>query len=110
MCRRLHGAGYVTWIGVPRKQLTIVKGADALRRHASSDHGSRAFCEHCGTSLFCELTAHPDEVDVPLANMEGAIDRSPEMHVFFSNHAPWVCVDDGLPRLGGPTGTELLKD
>ena len=109
MCRRLHGAAYVTWIGLPRTQLTIRAGEEELRRHASSAHGSRAFCGRCGTSLFCELAAEPDQIDIPLANLEGPIDRVPEMHVFFSDRVAWASVEDGLPRLGGPSGVEPLE-
>ncbi len=109
MCRRLHGAGYVTWIGLPRGQVAIDAGEGELRHHASSAHGRRAFCGRCGTSLFCELAASPDQVDIPFANLDGPIDRVPEMHVFFSDRAAWVSVDDGLPRLGGPTGVEPLE-
>ena len=66
------------------------------------------FCSECGTSLLCELGAHPDQIDVPLANLAGSIDREPEMHVFFSDRAPWITLEDGLPRLGGESGLEPL--
>ncbi|MGH7819696.1 MAG: GFA family protein [Candidatus Binatia bacterium] len=106
MCRRNHGAAYVTWFAVPRPQLAIESGSDELTRYRSSDHGSRAFCRRCGTSLFCELERHPDVVDVPLANMHGPIDRIPECHVYFDDRASWTRVDDDLPRLGGGSGLE----
>ena len=108
MCRRNHGAGYVTWFAVPRERLAIETGEDQLTRYASSPHGSRAFCRHCGSSLFCVTGAHPEQVDIPLANMEGPIDRPPQLHVFFDDRAPWSFVDDGLPRLGGESGMEPL--
>lgn len=106
MCQRNHGASHVTWIGVARDRLSVNKGEGQLVRYDSSDHGSRTFCGRCGTSLFCELTERPDEVDIPLANMAGPIDRAPELHVYFDDRADWVSADDGLPRLGGETGME----
>ncbi len=109
MCRRNHGAGFVTWFGVLRTQLSLEPGSAPLERYASSEHGSRSFCGRCGTSLFCENTAHPDRVDIPLANMEGRIDRKPGFHCYFDHGADWVEVDDELPRLGGPTGIEPLR-
>jgi hypothetical protein len=106
MCRRGHGAGYVTWFGVPYERFKIVAGADALVRYHSSDHGTRSFCGACGSTLFCESTHHPDYLDIVLANMQGPIDRLPEFHVYIDDRADWVCIGDDLPRLGGETGTE----
>lgn len=99
MCRRNHGAGYVTWIGVPRPQLVLEQGADALVTYESSDTGTRKFCGRCGTALFCENTRHADHVDVPLGVMDGPIDRDPQVHIFFDCRAPWVAIGDSLPRL-----------
>jgi hypothetical protein len=109
MCRRNHGAGFVTWFAVPRAQLDIEAGGEELGRYASSEHGSRAFCARCGSALFCENDKHPDQVDIPLANMEAPIDRPPQVHFFFDSRADWVAVADDLPRLGGATGIEPLE-
>ena len=110
MCRRNHGAGYVTWFAVPRAQLVVESGADQLVCYASSEHGSRSFCRRCGTSLFCDNAAHPDRVDIPLATVNGPIDRVPQAHVFFDSRADWVAVADELPRLGGKSGLEPLPE
>lgn len=108
MCRRNHGAGFVTWFGVPSERFALTAGADRLAKHASSEHGSRSFCRDCGSSLFCESTKHSHRVDVTLASMHGAIDRAPQMHVYFSDRADWVEIDDELPKLGGASGLEAL--
>lgn len=109
MCQRAHGAGYVTWFGVPYARLRITGGEEQLVRYRSSDHGTRSFCRTCGSALFCESTRHPDYIDVVLANMQGAIDQPPGAHFFFDDRASWVCVGDELPRFGGSTGTEPLR-
>src|SRR5262250_1375729 len=72
MCRRNHGAAYVTWVAVPRAQVSVDSGTDQLTRYESSTHGSRSFCSRCGSSLFCVVSKHPDIVDIPLANMDEA--------------------------------------
>ena len=110
MCRRAHGAGYVTWVGVARAGFSLDGGAEHLERYRSSEHGTRSFCRRCGSSLTCESTKRPDDVDVVLANLDGPIDRAPQAHVYFSDRAQWVEVADGLPRLGGATGMEPLPD
>ena len=108
MCQRAHGAGYVTWIGVPYERFRLLAGEDRLVRYRSSEHGTRSFCGTCGSTLLCESTRHPEWIDVVLANVQGPIDRAPEMHVYFDDRAAWTRVDDELPRLGGATGVEPL--
>lgn len=108
MCRRNHGAAFVTWFGIPRERLALEAGDDVLVRHRSSDHGTRSFCGRCGSSLFCESTRHADHVDVVLASLSGPIDRAPSMHVYFDSGADWRDVRDELPRLGGASGVEPL--
>jgi len=99
ICRRNHGAAYVTWFGVLYEQFEIDKGIDVLVRHASSEHGSRRFCGKCGSSLFCENTQHPDHIDIVLANMDGPIDKAPQFHGYWESRADWAQVGDELPRL-----------
>lgn len=109
MCRRNHGAGFVTWFAVGRSQFQVTDGETELVRYRSSDHGTRTFCGRCGSSLFCESSRHPDQIDIVLANMDDPIDRPPQVHVYFDDRASWVVAEDGLPRLGGSTGLEPVE-
>ena len=106
MCRRFHGAAYVTWFGVPYDHFRIVGGDGELVRFRSSEHGTRSFCRRCGSALFCESTNHPAWIDVVLANMDGPIDRLPDAHLFVDHRAGWATLDPALPRFGGTTGLE----
>jgi hypothetical protein len=108
MCRRAHGAGYVTWIAVLNESFKLLEGEDRLVRYHSSDHGTRSFCGTCGSTLFFSSTQQPEKIDIVLANLQGEIDRAPQLHVHFDNRVSWIHVDDALPRLGGPTGLEPL--
>jgi hypothetical protein len=108
MCRRAHGAAFVTWFSILKTQLRITAGESGLVRFQSSDHGTRSFCGTCGSSLFFESTHDAERVDIPLANMDGPIDREPQIHVFSDRHVAWVTLGDSLPRLGGESGVEPL--
>lgn len=109
MCRRAHGAGFVTWVMVPTEQFRVTQGESDLIAFESSDHGTRSFCGVCGSSLLCVSSHHPDRVDVVLANLDGPIDQEPSAHVYYSNRADWVQLGDSLPRLGGDSGMEPLS-
>ena len=106
MCRRNHGAGYVTWLITARDRFSLDTGAADLVHYSSSDHGTRSFCGRCGSTLFFESTHRPEQVDLVLANLDGPADLEPQAHIFFDDRSDWVCVEDGLPRLGGASGME----
>ena len=109
MCRRMHGAGYVTWVAVAKKQFGLTRGEDLLICFESSDHGTRRFCRVCGSSLFCESSHHADVIDVVLANLDGElVGLEPQANVYVSDRAGWVAVDESLPQLGGESGVEPL--
>ena len=108
LCRRAHGAGYVTWTGVQAKNLRITAGEHLLTRYASSEDAVRQFCSTCGSSLFFEAERWAGQVHIAVANLHDPLPQKPAAHVFFSDRAEWVAIDENLPRLGGPSGTELL--
>ncbi len=110
MCRKAHGAGYITWIGVLLSHFELRQGAQKLKEYASSTHGKRGFCLECGSTLFCQSDKHPDVMDIVLANIDDKIDRVPEAHYYFSDRADWVMIYDRLPKFGGETGTRPLQE
>lgn len=99
MCRRAHGAAFVTWVGVPAEQFRLDAGGDVLVRFGSSAAAQRSFCSRCGSTLFFESNRWPGEVHVALANVDGPIDREPAAHVYWSARVHW----------GDWTGRELKQ-
>lgn len=97
MCRKQHGAGFVSWAGVPRKAFRWLKGEDVLAVYASSAAIDRFFCSACGSSMIADL--HQDRL-VYLAM--GSLDVRPELpvgfHIFAGSKAPWVEILDDLPQ------------
>jgi hypothetical protein len=109
MCRRAHGAAFVTWVGVLLPQFEITAGRDRLTRYRSSDVATRSFCSACGSTLFFESTRWAGEIHIARATFEGDIDHPVQAHAFFEDRAHWWPITDGLPKLGGKTGTEPMS-
>lgn len=108
MCRRAHGAGYVTWVGVKETAFRITGGEDDLVHYQSSDHLTRSFCGRCGSSMLCNDARHEDVIDLAMGNLQDSLDRPITSHIFFDCRAGWVDVDDDLKKLGGDGGLEPL--
>ena len=106
MCRRPHGASFVTWVGVPMERFRFTSGERDVARYQSSEKGTRSFCKTCGSQMFCQ--SEPEVIDVTLASLHGAIDRAPKGHYHFDSRAEWTVVNDDLPKYGGESGTEPL--
>ncbi len=106
MCRRPHGASFVTWTGVPPERFRITAGEQDIARFGSSEKGTRSFCRNCGSQMFCQT--EPEVIDIALAALHGKIDRRPEAHYYYDSRADWTVVNDDLPKLGGKSGMEPL--
>jgi hypothetical protein len=90
MCRRAHGAGFVTWVGFDRAAFTIESGGETLSRYASSAQATRSFCSRCGSMLFFESGHWPGEIHVTLASLDPAAGLEPQAHAYWSSRAPWA--------------------
>ena len=106
MCRRPHGASFVTWTAVPPEQFRFTGGEALVQSYQSSEHGVRKFCKICGTQMICQT--EPEAVDVTLASLHGEIDQPPSEHWYYDSRARWTVVNDDLPKRGGDSGMELL--
>jgi hypothetical protein len=95
-CRRAHGAAFVTWVGFMAPQVSVTAGADDLAVYESSAGTFRKFCRVCGTKLFFEGAKWPGETHAPLATFDDPVDRAPQGHAFYEEHAEW------LPELKAP--------
>lgn len=101
MCRRAHGAGFVTWAGFESDHFTLRAGDHHLQWYESSPGARRGFCSTCGSTMLFESTRWPDETHVALGCIEGEIDRKPQANSFFDEHVDWAPIDDALKAYGG---------
>ena len=90
LCRRAHGAAYVTWVGVKNNQFKLTSGEQYLGKYKSTPEAIRTFCRNCGSPLFFESSRWEGEIHVAQAHLKGELDRAPRAHVFFDDHVPWV--------------------
>jgi hypothetical protein len=98
MCRRAHGAAFVTWCGCVEDRVVVI-GADHLVSYRSSGEATRQRCKVCGAQVFFRGDRWPGEVHVARALFPDDVGgQEPQVHVFFADKAPWVHVDDALPK------------
>ena len=109
VCRKAHGAGFVTWFGVDRPAFHLHRGEDALRWRASSPEAERAFCSECGTPLFFRSERWPGEIHVAVGTVDEPAALLPAVNVFTDDAIPWNYSLHTLPTLGGPSGIEPVS-
>ena len=100
LCRRAHGAAFVTWVGMDATRCVIGDAKQRLRWYASTPGAERGFCGHCGAMMFFRSERWPGELHVALAHFTTPVDRMPQLHAHWQDRVPWASVDpsDGLPR------------
>jgi hypothetical protein len=98
MCRRLHGAAFVTFAGVSGAALEWTTGNEALKTFASSDKNDRLFCEVCGSQLGCISRPEPDMIYLAMGTVDGNPPHPPAYHQFAGSVAPWHEINDDLPK------------
>lgn len=101
MCRKTHGAGYVTWVGFVADRVKITHGEDQLTWFDSSAGAQRGFCQKCGSSLFFRSERWPGELHIALGCMDDPIDRQPQANAFFDKHVKWMPIDASLKQVDG---------
>jgi hypothetical protein len=101
MCRKVHGAGYVTWVGFDESAFHLDEGEEWLTWFDSSDEAARGFCNRCGSSMFFRSERWANEIHVALGCLDGPIDREPQAHAFYDNHVDWMPIDEALKVFQG---------
>ena len=97
-CRRAHGAGFVTWAGVPSARFRWVSETGTLRAWDTPTGSRREFCTVCGTTLTYAGPKWAGEVHVVVASLDGPVDKLPQGHAFADEAPDWCPITDELPR------------
>lgn len=101
ICRKAHGAGYVTWVGFETAQVNFVQGEKKLTWYESSPGAQRGFCPQCGSTLFFRSERWAGELHIALGCLNDPIDRQPQANVFFDKHVNWMPIDTSLKQIDG---------
>ena len=88
MCRKTSAAAYVTWLVVPRRDFAYTQGTPSVLQ--SSAHGTRHFCQQCGTPLVFFETDRPDTLDVTVGSLDQPESFAPQKNVFEETRLSWV--------------------
>lgn len=102
LCRRAHGAAFVSWVGVEEGAATVADPERRLRWYASSPGAERASCGRCGSPLFFRSQRWPGDLHIALAHFDTPLDRAPQAHAFYDTHVSWFAVNDSLPKKPAP--------
>ena len=90
----------------PQESVKVVKGEENICTFNKTEHTYRKFCRKCGGHLMAD---HPGMglVDVYAAVLKD-FTFEPTLHVHYETKT--VSVKDGLPKIKGAPGGEMLPD
>jgi hypothetical protein len=105
ICRKFHGALFVTLSIFNRKAFTYDKGGNNLGSFASSPNVTRHFCKTCGCPVTLDLTQKPELIAVATGTIdEGAFPGHPAStyrHAFVGSKVPWYEIKDDIRQVQG---------
>lgn len=96
MCRRIHGAAFVTWFGVECGRATFDE-RDVIWYQSSPD-AERGRCRHCASPLFFRSKRWLGELHIVTASLKSRLDRAPEAHVYYADKVDWFDGHDTLKK------------
>lgn len=97
-CRRLHGAAYGTFAGVPRGAFRYLSGDDDRKSYWSSEKNERVFCGNCGSNIMVISNTEPGMYYVSMSAIDGNPPLPRGYHIWVGSKAPWHEILDDLPQ------------
>ena len=97
-CRRLHGAAYATFAGIPREQFRYISGAADVKVYASSEFNDRVFCGKCGSNILVDAKREPESLYLSMSTVEGHPPLPRGYHQYVGSKAPWHQITDDLEQ------------
>ena len=88
MCRRSSAAPFVPWMAVPLSCFEYTRGQP--KKLNSSSHGTRFFCDECGTHLACILERDPEKINVTICSLDDPQNFEPKAEIYIDYKLSWV--------------------
>jgi hypothetical protein len=101
ICRKIHGAAFVTWGAVARGAFRWAVGDDILGHYSYSERSESVFCKNCSSTLLVDFQTEPHRLYITLGTVDGDVDLPEGYHQFVGSKAPWFEISDDLPKHDG---------
>jgi len=101
ICRKIHGAAFVTWGGVARDAFRWTVGEDNLGCYSYSKRSDSIFCKTCSATLVVDFKTEAHRLYITLGTVDGDVDLPEGYHQFVGSKAPWFEISDDLPQYDG---------
>ena len=110
MCRKFHGAPFVTLGEVDKSSFRWTKGEEALQSYVAENGTVRKFCRHCGSSMtFSSPNVQRDVIEISLGTLDSDLEVRPDAHIFVGSKANWTTICDDLPQYEAGRQSKRLK-
>lgn len=90
MCQKQHGAAAGSYANVARAGLTIERGETFITEYASSEHGRRAFCQRCGSTLFWRSEETPERIAITLGTLDTPFTGTVDRELYTDTRPSWL--------------------
>lgn len=101
-CRKHSGGATSAQGRIAREHFRLLSGAEAISTFTPPNGMVKAFCSHCGSSLFGGTWPDGPEISVRLGTLDDDPGIRPQYHSFIGSKAEWEDLpEDGLPRFAG---------
>src|SRR5690606_14686972 len=97
MCRKRHGAPFVTIAVAKLAAFRWLEGEGSLGRYTSSPNREWSFCTTCGATAPL-LIPQAGIALVPAGALDGDPGIRVQAHMFVGSKAPWHTISDSLPQ------------
>jgi hypothetical protein len=98
-CRKQTGH-YLSATSAALADFNLVRG-DHVRWYRSSDTARRAFCSNCGSTLFWQADARPDQISIATGTLDGPTGIVTEGHIFCADKGDYYVIPpEGYQRAG----------
>ena len=97
-CRKINGTVYGSSGILPATAFRLVAGQDVLTPYESSPGKNRWFCSQCGSHIYAQSQANPDNVVLRIGTIDGDPGIRSRQHIWMSHKPAWYEVNDDLPH------------